>query len=176
MKLTDKMKDMKAADVFYLVFVTMTIAVTVSFLFFVQNVKVAGASMDSTLANGDLLVASRSNKDIQRGDIVVVDSTVLNEAIIKRVIAVAGDEFTFKDNVVFVNGEKIDESYIHEEMVGNPDFTITIPEGTVWVMGDNRNNSGDSRFIGAVPMEEVSGEVMARFFPFTSIDSAKELN
>lgn len=176
MKLINKIKNLTVAEMFYPVFVAVAITVSVSFLFFVQNVKVVGESMDSTLANGDLLIASRSNKDIQRGDIVVVDSTVLNEAIIKRVIAIAGDEFTFRDNVVFVNGKKIDEPYINEKMVGNPDFTITIPEGTVWVMGDNRNHSGDSRFIGAVPIEEVSGEVMARFFPFSNVVAAEELN
>lgn len=166
---------MKKNEIAEVVIFLVSTLIIVLFVFVVQNVQVSGKSMDATLSDGDMLIASRSNKDLTYGDIVIVESTVLKEAIIKRVIAMAGDEFAFKNNEVYVNGEKIEEDYINEEMAGNPDFSLTIEEGTVWVMGDNRNHSGDSRFIGAVPLEEVSGELILRYSPFGSFEKAEDL-
>lgn len=175
MKLTNQEKKLTKIDIAEITLFIVSLIVIVLFTVFIQNVQVSGKSMDSTLADGDMLIATRSNKELDYGDIVIVESKVLNEPIIKRVIAMGGDELTFKDNEVYVNGEKLEEDYINEDMTGNPDFSITIEKGTVWVMGDNRNHSGDSRMIGAVPLEEVSGELMVRYFPFTSSVNANEL-
>lgn len=85
--------------------------------------------------------------------------------LIKRVVAVAGDRVEIRDNRVVVNGTPIDESYL------NPGFAMTdrpevvIPEGTIWVMGDNRNNSFDSRRFGPVSLEEVVGRAFLRLWP-----------
>ncbi|ARK30586.1 signal peptidase I [Halalkalibacter krulwichiae] len=87
---------------------------------------------------------------------------------IKRVIGEAGDTIEFKDGSIYRNGDILMEDYIKEEMlVENEKFVI--PKEHVFVMGDNRNNSSDSREIGPVPIENVVGKVILRFYPFERI-------
>ncbi|WP_232735793.1 signal peptidase I [Alteribacter populi] len=88
---------------------------------------------------------------------------------IKRVIAISGDKVEFKNGNVYRNGEKLEESYIKEEM-DVPFESLVIPENHVFVLGDNRNNSSDSRDIGPVPVENVVGKVILRFYPFDKLE------
>jgi len=84
---------------------------------------------------------------------------------VKRVIGLPGDKLEFIDGAVYRNGQRLEESYIKEEM--NHGFSpITVPNGYIYVMGDNRNRSSDSRQIGPVPLENIQGRVIIRFFPF----------
>lgn len=78
---------------------------------------------------------------------------------VKRVIGKPGDKLEFHDGHVYRNGEKLDEPYINEPMEFSMDGSYTVPEGDVFVMGDNRNHSSDSRFIGPVPIDHVLGKV-----------------
>lgn len=158
--------------------------------FICQPTRVSGESMENTLRNGEYLFVSKIMHDLREvpnyEDIVIIDSRVrrertwkddLSEPLIsymalfnknlqshsmwvKRVIGRPGDVLEFKDNAVWRNGVKLKENYIKEEMNYNLDYPITVPEGTVFVMGDNRNHSADSRFIGPVPIDHVLGRVI----------------
>ena len=89
---------------------------------------------------------------------------------IKRVIGEAGDTIEFKDGRVYRNGTELVENYIKEEMVV-PFETIVVPENYIFVMGDNRNGSSDSRDIGPVPKENVLGKVLLRYYPLNKINN-----
>lgn len=87
---------------------------------------------------------------------------------VKRVIGEAGDTLEFKNGAVYRNGEKLKETYKKEDMAF-PFKKVVVPKEHVYVMGDNRNNSHDSRVIGAIPLENVIGKVELRFFPLHDI-------
>jgi signal peptidase I len=93
---------------------------------------------------------------------------------IKRCIAVPGDELKIEDGQVFINGEPLNEPYLDEENMRYDDFgPITIPEGRYFMMGDNRNNSKDSRFLGPVLRENIRGKAMLVFYPFNRVKSVR---
>lgn len=154
-------------------FVFAVILILLVFVFAVRVVGVNGDSMNPTLNNGDWLTVSAINTNYERGDIVVITQpNSLNEPLIKRVIAVGGDtvDIDFNTNEVIVNGEVLDEPYIKAPTASRGDFSrpIRIPEGYVFVMGDNRNNSLDSRFnvIGIIDERYILGVANVRLYPF----------
>lgn len=115
----------------------------------IKNTVVASQSMEPTLKTGSICLYNKlayKRKPISRGDIVCFYSTEQNEVMSKRVIGIAGDEISFKDGYVFINGLKAEESYIPEDMETNSAKTFVVPDGTVFVLGDNRDNSYDSRY------------------------------
>ena len=116
---------------------------------------VSGRSMEPALSQGDLVVVKMGVMP-QRGDIAVIDSKVLHKRIIKRVIAVEGDTVTVSDGEMRINGRVLEETYVKEPYEHISDFFI-VPPQSVYVLGDNRNFSRDSRMIGFIPMKEVTG-------------------
>lgn len=96
---------------------------------------------------------------------------------IKRVIALPGEHIQIKDGKVYINGEEFKEEYLTEGTItdsmakdgvsGGQFLDLVVPEGTVFVMGDNRANSGDSRRFGCIPYEKIEGKVVLRFWPFS---------
>ncbi|WP_314723577.1 signal peptidase I [Enterocloster bolteae] len=118
---------------------------------------VSGSSMEPTFTQGDIVLV-KMGEPPQRGDIVVIDSKVIGRRIIKRVIAVEGDSVQAYDGAIWINGVILEEKYIKESYAAEALF-LTVPEKCVYVMGDNRNHSRDSRMIGAISMDEVIGVV-----------------
>ncbi len=163
----NKNKSVESVYDFAGIIVTALISVCVIFTFFFKISTVVGKSMENTLLDGDNVIISAINSDIEYGDVVVVSQPNFYEKVlIKRVIAVGGQTVSFDQitgNVV-VDGKQIDEPYIKENM----DFsfgmthTYTVPDGKLFVMGDNRNESADSRDIGIGMIDEryVIGQVL----------------
>lgn len=154
-----------------LIYAFLTILIVFTFLF--RIVGVSGRSMVPTLQDGDWLAVRAINIQIERGDIVVITQpNSLNEPLIKRVIAVGGDEVNidFVEGIVRINGEEINEPYIYEptNRMSNVAFPVTVPEGCVFVMGDNRNDSLDSRSttVGFIDTRYILGVAQFRFYPF----------
>lgn len=158
-----------------LVFAIMLILVV--FVFAFRIVGVVGDSMNPTLKSGEWLAVKSINSTINRGDIVIVTQpNDINEPLVKRVIAVGGDtlDIDFVRGEVKVNNEILDEPYINDLTNRRGDFTgpVTIPEGYVFVMGDNRNDSLDSRFnsVGLIDERYILGVAEFRFYPFDNLE------
>jgi signal peptidase I len=136
-------------------------------------------SMLPTLKIGDRLIVDKifyeinGIKDIHRGDIVVFDPPPAANSkndipFIKRVIGLPGETISIKRGTVYINGEPLNEPYLSEEPAG--DFKpFVIPDGTIFLMGDNRNNSHDSRFWGPLPLQNIIGVAEFRYYPFNEI-------
>jgi len=159
-------------DVVYLLCI-----VLVLFLLVFRIVVVSGPSMKNTLVDGDyvLLLNNVFTGEHEHGDIVVISKRdYSDEPIIKRVIATAGDTVDIAEGVVYRNGEALDEPYTRTPTYINYDnkgiqLPLTVPEGYLFVMGDNRNHSLDSRStdIGLVDVREVLGEAIFLALPGT---------
>lgn len=145
------------------------------FTFIARPATVDGESMMPTLQNGERLVISNLFYEPTAGDIVVLCGEADREEgknLIKRIIATEGQtiDIDFEAGEVYVDGQKLDEPYILEPtyLDEGTEFPLTVPEGEIFVMGDNRNGSRDSRSltVGTVKEEYIVGHVLFRFFPF----------
>ncbi len=140
-------------------------------VFFFNFSNVNGSSMYSTLSNGDRVIERGFLYTPQRGDIVTTDALISHgKPLAKRVIALGGDTVEIADGVVKVNGAAIDESYLDEGVVTEPQdvaYPVVVPEGKVFLMGDNRGNSLDSRSseIGFIDVRDIQGKVIWRVAP-----------
>jgi len=137
---------------------------------------VVGHSMDSTLYDGQRLILNLqaySKKEPEYKDIIVVKRDDLSvKYLIKRVIGVPGDTIEIKDNQLYINGTLTNEDYINEPME-TEDLYIEVPAGKVFIMGDNRNHSLDSRninVIGLIDCDEILGKAVFSFSTFEVID------
>lgn len=162
-------------------FETLVIAAVIVVLlctFVFRMVRVDGSSMVPTLTDGDFLISTHAFYTPQHGDIVVI--TQPNEIavpLIKRVIAKGGDtlDIDFESGKVTLNGETLREDYINDRTYYEPDdaltFPLTVPEGMIFAMGDNRNHSSDSRdaHIGLIDERYIMGRTFFRLFPLTEM-------
>lgn len=155
------------------------IASILVFLFLGRTVGVIGGSMESTLQEGDRLLISDLFYTPENGDIVVLRQlSFRDEPIVKRVIATEGQtvDIDFENAVVYVDGIALDEPYLNDfSYFEQQDFDgeITVPEGCVFVLGDNRNASTDSRTdsIGCVDVRNILGKVLWRITPLNNFGS-----
>ena len=145
--------------------------------FVIEAYRIPSESMVPTLEVGDRILANKfiyHFTDPKKGDIIVFDSVDEedDQTLVKRVVGVAGDEIQVEDGVLFVNGEAQNEPYLNQELPFRGSYGPTeVPEGHIFVMGDNRGNSADSRVFGPLPLENVKGEAFVRFWPISKIGS-----
>lgn len=167
-------------------FVFAVFVIILIFIFLFRIVTVDGSSMNSTLEDKDRVIISHLNYKPENDDIVVVNSSVLQKTLIKRVIGVAGDtvRIDYSKNKVFVNDKEISNEHIDSTMLDkgmfDPSYKVSdgvyeyhVPQDSIFVMGDNRNNSTDSRTIGFISNDDVMGHVIFRLYPFKKFGSVK---
>lgn len=150
--------------------VVAAIAVLVSMLF-LPVLRVTGSSMTPTMQNDELIICSKRS-NFKQGDIVAFYFN--NKILLKRVIGIAGDYINItSDGTVYVNGDKLDEPYVSELALGtcNIEMPYQVPDNRIFVMGDHRSVSIDSRSttVGCIADEYVIGKVIFRIWPFESI-------
>ena len=152
------------------------IACVLVFMFVARVIDVVGTSMVPTLQDGDKIIITRLVGEYKQGDIVVLQKdSFRDEPIVKRIIATEGQtiDIDFTTGTVYVDDVPLQEDYVNELTFRQEDFTgpVTVPEGCVFVMGDNRNNSTDSRDarIGCVDTRNIMGKVIFRILPLSSI-------
>ena len=148
--------------------------------FIITPVRVTGSSMYPTLDGGEIMILNKLSS-IKRFDIVVVKRNGEEESLIKRVIGVPGDVVEVRDDVVYINNEKLDSdkySYLDPDRVGLDKLTYSMPRITLgddeyFVLGDNRLNSVDSHIFGPVTKDEIKGKTKLVIFPFKKIGTVK---
>ena len=181
----DRTRDGENSVLLYLRdFVTWLIVILLVFLLLFRTVVVSGPSMNNTLVHGDylLLLNNVFYRNPQQGDIVVAakDSFKNGEPIIKRVIATEGQwvNIDFETGIVYVNGNELIEPYVNTptNLFEGVEFPLMVDEGCVFVMGDNRNQSKDSRSleIGQIDKREILGRAIFIVIPGMDLESGEK--
>jgi signal peptidase I len=147
-------------------YVYIIIAVVLFRTFIATPAIVDGDSMDTTLADGQIVLINKiiySISDIERYDIVIVKNDEDNDKIIKRVIGLPNEKISYKDDVLYINGNKVKMNIKFEH---TDDFETETKDNEYFVMGDNRDISKDSRVLGNFNEDSIIGRVGFRFYPF----------
>jgi signal peptidase I len=154
-------------------------ALLVAFLiktFLLQAFYIPSLSMAPTLKVNDRVLVNKLSydlHDVRRGDLVVFESPP-NEGsqtkdLIKRVIGLPGETVESREGQIYINGQVLQEPYLQDDITTGPMEKVTVPPDHLWVMGDNRANSRDSRFFGAIPEDLVIGRAFVRVWPITAL-------
>ena len=177
----------------YMPYLIIIFFVVIIRLFVATPVNVKGSSMSPTLQNGDTMILYKLTKNIRgikRFDIVVIKTD--SGDLIKRVIGLPGDKIKYevkyvneeKTGVLTINGEVVEEKFLTtSKKIGTCETNwticseeITVPKGEYFVMGDNRDDSKDSRMIGTIPFKDVKGTTELILFPFNRFGKVKKYN
>ena len=151
-------------------------------LTFFKPIIIQQESMQPTFYSDDYVIISKQAYtlfgDIERGDVIVFKSDLLDgegnsKHLIKRIIGIPGDTIEIKNGLVYRNGEKLEEDYVNEKRQSGEMEPIIVEEGKLFVLGDNRRVSQDSRSeeIGQIDQETIVGKVVLRIFPFDKIQT-----
>jgi signal peptidase I len=151
----------------YILIILIPLLCWLIFGFVFKLAYINGDSMEPTLHDGGLLIGNKLFKGpVERGDIVVVQRP--GKIIIKRVIGIEGDTINIDSRTgeVYLNGTVLDEPYLSENTIhsGIFDMPLTVPDGHIYILGDNRAESLDSRYIGTVPASDVICKMMFRIY------------
>lgn len=161
---------------------TISMSIILAFIMtsFFQPTIVNGCSMYPTLNDKEYLIVNKleyKTKTPQRGDIVVFKTELIedennnkNKNLVKRVIALPGEHIRIENGKVYINNNQLNESYLNN-ISTEGDVDMIVPEKHIFIMGDNRNNSLDSRdpMIGTVNLENIVGKVIIRLYPFDKL-------
>ena len=153
-----------------IIIITAVILATMVRIFMFEPFIVPTPSMEPTLKVGDKVIINKMAykfTSFKRGDIIAFHSPLEDRDLVKRAIAIEGDEIILtSEGEIFINGEKITEDYLPaDQTISYINQTVVIGEDEIFVMGDNRNNSFDSRFFGTIPEDEIFGEFMVIYWP-----------
>lgn len=159
-------------------YVVIIVVVVLVRTFIATPVIVDGDSMLPNLKDNQIMILYKLPKELKRFDIVVAEHTVegTKESLVKRVIGLPGEDVEYKDNKLYINDEVVSEDFIIEETA---DFNLAslgyleIPEGHYFVVGDNRDDSLDSRILGLIPEEDIEGKIVFSLFPFSTFGFIK---
>lgn len=162
----------RAANSDFIIYLLTLMAVAIFIRTFIfEPVQCIGISMYPTLVGGEGMFTEKLTYTVsapQRDDIIICRYPYHTEKCVKRVIAVPGDRISISDGAIYLNGEKLDESAYWDGYIENSEMPeVTVPERSLFVVGDNRNNSGDSRHVGFIPYWQVKGKVRAVMTPFS---------
>src|SRR5262245_37850880 len=141
--------------------------------FLLQAFFIPSLSMSPTLDKGDRVLVNKLSRDVNRGDLVVFerppDEPSGIKDLIKRVVALPGETIEGRGGVVYINGQPLDEKYLEDDVRTENLPKQVVPEGHIFVMGDNRENSFDSRMFGAIDSDLIVGRAFMRVWPLTDI-------
>ncbi len=162
----------KAANSDFIIYLLTLMAVAIFIRTFIfEPVQCIGISMYPTLVGGEGMFTEKLTYTVsapQRDDIIICRYPYHTEKCVKRVIAVPGDRISISDGAIYLNGERLDESAYWSGYIEDSEMPeVTVPERNLFVVGDNRNNSGDSRHVGFIPYWQVKGKVRAVMTPFS---------
>ena len=162
----------RAANSDFIIYLLTLMAVAIFIRTFIfEPVQCIGISMYPTLVGGEGMFTEKLTYTVsapQRDDIIICRYPYHTEKCVKRVIAVPGDRISISDGAIYLNGEKLDESAYWDGYIEDSEMPeVTVPERSLFVVGDNRNNSGDSRHVGFIPYCQVKGKVRAVITPFS---------
>ena len=164
-----KAKTRKHDIIFWSVILGIIICCFIIKMFFFAPVSVIGASMEPTYVSGEVLLGKNVatfNEEINTGDVIVVkNDTTDNQMYIKRVEGVPGDVIQIRDGILYRNGSAVDEGLPLMEDAGLFSESVTLKENEYFVLGDNRNNSKDSRMLGTFDYDEIVYKITARILP-----------
>lgn len=150
-------------------YIVVAVVVILVFVFVIGLQQVVGPSMSPTLKENDIVVINKLRyklKSIDRGDVVI--ASVNDKYMIKRVIGLPGDELKIINGRIYLNGELFDDYVdIDIEESGNLESGIKVNDNEYFIIGDNRNDSEDSRFYGTVSKKNIVGKVAFRIYPFS---------
>lgn len=162
----------KAANSDFIIYLLTLMAVAIFIRTFIfEPVQCIGISMYPTLVGGEGMFTEKLTYTVsapQRDDIIICRYPYHTEKCVKRVIAVPGDRISISDGAIYLNGERLDESAYWSGYIEDSDMPeVTVPDKCLFVVGDNRNYSGDSRHVGFIPYCQVKGKVRAVMTPFS---------
>lgn len=162
----------RAANSDFIIYLLTLMAVAIFIRTFIfEPVQCIGISMYPTLVGGEGMFTEKLTYTVsapQRDDIIICRYPYHTEKCVKRVIAVPGDRISISDGAIYLNGERLDESAYWDGYIEDSEMPeVTVPERNLFVVGDNRNNSGDSRHVGFIPYWQVKGKVRAVMTPFS---------
>lgn len=162
----------RAANSDFIIYLLTLMAVAIFIRTFIfEPVQCIGISMYPTLVGGEGMFTEKLTYTVsapQRDDIIICRYPYHTEKCVKRVIAVPGDRISISDGAIYLNGERLDESAYWDGYIEDSDMPeVTVPERSLFVVGDNRNHSGDSRHVGFIPYWQVKGKVRAVMTPFS---------
>lgn len=175
-KQENKTKEIIKTIITYLAIILIVVLIRI---FLIDPVRVDGASMNTTLADGEIMILNKivyKKEDIKRFDIVVIKQD--DKHIIKRVVGLPGEIIEYKDNILYINGKEMKDPYPSTK---TDDFSIEdvghtkIPGDTYFVMGDNRSDSLDSRYpsVGVIKKENIVGRARLVIWPFNKFGNVK---
>ena len=162
----------RAANSDFIIYLLTLMAVAIFIRTFIfEPVQCIGISMYPTLVGGEGMFTEKLTYTVsapQRNDIIICRYPYHTEKCVKRVIAVPGDRISISDGAIYLNGERLDESAYWSGYIEDSEMPeVTVPDKCLFVVGDNRNHSGDSRHVGFIPYCQVKGKVRAVMTPFS---------